>query len=398
MRLLCCSSLILALIPFHSSAEAPDFSLANIDSELIKGNALRFDIGTEIGHIDNFLFQDKATSDTGFIKLDPEVFVQAQFTQSLFQLKANTAHYKFRDSSEDDHSNFEISAKYQFKFTPKQAIFVQGLLEHEYEYRGTGLSLGEADSLVKGDDKKRQQAELGYLYGNQDSVAKLEFSLDYGDHQYKSRREITHLLDSEQMGIKLGFDYLLSGKSYFTSLFSYQDIKLINNSALNRRQYSALFGLEWQSSAISHFEGLFGYQQASFDDEQLDSDGFKWQLTFDWSPLEHTLVTLHSGRNFENASKLEDSYRIVDSYLLGIRQSVSNRLNLTVNMGLNAEESIFVVRSEQEDFLNANIEFDYQWRDWLSFFIRYQFQQLDADIQSIQYERNSVSLGISASI
>ena len=95
---------------------------------------------------------------------------------------------------------------------------------------------------------------------------------------------------------------------------------------------------------------------------------------------------------------MEDSYRIVDSYLLGLRQAVSDTLNLTVNMGFNAEESIFVARSEQEDFLNASIELDYQWRDWLSFFMRYQFQQVDADIQSIQYERNSASLGISVSI
>jgi hypothetical protein len=372
---------------------------AQTDFVLESGNKFTAKLSSEYGQISNFLHQNKDEESTRYIKIEPSVFIQTQFSRHLLQLEANISHYQFSDFGEDDHSNLSFKPKYLFKLDHNKTLFADFKLQEEYEYRGTGLSLGNATSLTTGDDKKRVAANIGYLYGQIDSVAKLKLSIGQEDFRYTTRRIQNRALDRVDHKATASIDYLLSGKTYFAVDLAYIQSDFQRDKPLNKDEYALLVGMKWQSTAITQLQALVGYQTLSFEDQRLDSDNsFKWRFDMNWQPTFFSNININTQRNYETANRIAERYRVVDSTNLNVTHQFTDYFQTSVAIGYKQEEIIYLDQTDNEDYLYSALKFNYQRNDWLTLFAGFTFTDLETSDDNLNNQRNSLSLGFSVTI
>jgi hypothetical protein len=372
---------------------------AQTDFTIESGNKLTSKLLSEYGKISNFLSQSVNEQSTSYLKIEPSVFIQTQLSRHLLQLDANIIHYKFTDFEGDDHSNLKLNPKYFFKLDSNKVLFAEIKYHEEYEYRGTGLSLGEAQSLTTGDEKKTVSTNIGYLYGQVDSVAKLKFLLSKENFRYKTRRSQSQLLDREDVATTVNFDYLLSGKTYFAVNLTYKRSDFQYNEQLNKDEYAALVGVKWQSTAITQLQALVGYQELSFADKTLQNDNIlKWRIDMDWQPTTFINMKLNTQRDFATANRLVDSYRVIDSINLKISNQFTDYFQVSTAIGYRQEKIVYTVQTDKEDYLYSEMKLNYQRNEWLTIFASFTFRELDASESELNYQGNSLSLGFSVII
>jgi len=372
---------------------------AQTNFALAGGNKFTAKLLSEYGQMSNFLNKNDDEESTGFIKVEPSIFIQTQLSRHLMQIEANVSHYQFNDFSEDDHSNLFFKPNYYFKIDHNKTLFADIKLQEEYEYRGTELSLGDASSISTGDNKKTVAANIGYLYGQIDSVAKLRLSIGQEDFRYKTRRAQNQLLDRVDNNAAASVDYLLSGKTYFAVDLDYIQAKFKNNKALNSDEYSVLVGMKWQSTAATQLEALVGYQALTFEDDSFASDSaFKWRVDLNWQPTLINKVNINTQRNYETTNRIEDSYRVVDSTNLQVTHQFTDYFQTSAAVGYRKEKIVYIGKTDKENYLYSEIKLNYQRNDWLTFFAGFVFTELEANVERLNYQGHSLSLGFSVII
>jgi hypothetical protein len=363
------------------------------------GNHFNLSLKTEVGNEDNFFFENNGKVATTFFTLSPSISMQAQFERQLFSIKAISKHTKYQDFSKDDHTNFTLAPRYQYKLAENKALFINSSIENLYERRGTGLTLGEGSLINKGDDIEITEVSAGYIFGSKESVAKLKIEIGHYESAYQTRRDITYRLDKQNDFVDLSFDYLLSGQTYIATNIFYENIVSENNALLDKEKQIALMGIKWQTTEISQLALLVGYQQIKFNESTFaDDDSFKWRFNFNWHPIHSTKVAFRSERDFEEANRISNSYRVVDSYDININTDFTDFFEVTAVIGAKQEKIIYQQGSESEDYLFTNIQVNYKRNDWLSFFLRYDYNDLDSSESEYNYQRNSLSIGFNDSI
>ncbi len=363
------------------------------------GNLFQISVLPELGTIDNFLYTHQQTQSTAYVKLSTNAFMQSQFEQQLLSLKANLSHAKYQQFSQDNHSNISLTPTYQFKFSDSHSIFLRGLFQSQYQQRGTGLSLGAGASLVTGDERIYSAKSIGYLHGRQDSIAKLTLELGDETSRYKSRRALTRVLDYQLSYVNTSFDYLLSEHSYLASELSYQQISFTENPIQDKQKLIALLGVKWQTTVATRMALLLGYQKLQFEQSSFSDDSaFKWRFDLRWLPLETIDITLNSQRDFQEANRLTNSYRVVDSHQLTLSSQFNSYLSGVVDVGLNNEDIVFNDYIEEENYRYFAARINYQGSERWSVYLGYRFEDLDNTVPVLDYQRTSVSLGYNVSL
>jgi hypothetical protein len=363
------------------------------------GNVLQLGVDSEVGSIDNFLFDNTNERSSSYIKLAPKLFLQTQVEQHSLNLKAQTSHFKYQEFSSDDHSDFSINGEYQYKFSDNKALFFNAEMLNRYEHRGTGLSLGNADTLAKGDEKKDINFSSGYLFGQRDSVSQFKIELGVNSNEYITRRNETKILDKQSIYIKPSFDYLISGQSYLATEFVFNQLSFNYNPIQDKNKYVALAGIKWHSTAITELALLLGYQEIRFDQSTFaDDNAFKWRVNVNWQPLYSTTINFNSGRDFQEANRLADSYRVVDNHQVNAQINFNDYWQASAGIGYKFEDIVFSNKVTSEDYLFTNFQLKYQRNEWLSLHILYIYSDLNAVETTLDYQRNSLSIGFSVNI
>ncbi|WP_286271142.1 outer membrane beta-barrel protein [Thalassotalea hakodatensis] len=374
-------------------------SMAQQTSDLPQGNQFNLSLSSEFGTVDNFLFDNSDEQRTNYWSLSPELYLQFVTDKQLFSFDAKTQLNKFSDFEQDDHSNIWLAPRYLYRLTDNKTLSIKASHQQTYEYRGTGLSLGDAQSLNKGDEKQQSSFSLGYSYGSSYSTAQLAVELGAVQSKYQTRRHVTNQLDQDKLFANATFDYQLAGGTFLSSALEIQQIAFEHQPIYDNTKLTALIGMKWPKSVVSQFSLLLGYQKIRFEQPLFDDDSaFKWRISWRWSPAESTNVTLASERDFAAANRLNDSYRLVDKHVMKFTQQLSDYFLLSANVGVNQEEVVYPDKRKSENYLRAGISVDYLMSDRVSLILNYQLSDLNADDMLFEYQRNSVSLGIKITI
>jgi len=360
---------------------------------------LDLNVAAEAGYIDNFLYQAHEEQSTAFYTLSSALGLSSKSKQSAFNLDATVNSYLFVDFEDDDHTDFTLQPTYQYKFALNQRFYLSAHWLNSYNYRGTGLSLGDAKSLTQGDEKEDIGASVGFEYGNEDSQGRLNFLVDYNQGEYTTRRSTTKQLDNEVINYQVGFDYLLSGKTYLAFDIGYRLTDFPNAALSNRDSLTGLLGVKWQTTVISELSFLVGYQNLKFENNSLaDDNAFKWRFDYTWRPSDYTTVRALSHRKFDESNRLNNSYRLAEIYQVDIAHAFTEQFNATIALALNNDQFITPENHRKEDYLSSSIALHYQRSENFNFHLRYQYKSLDANYADIDYQHNSLSLGITISL
>lgn len=320
-------SLILFSVTVYSA-------VSNLDGEFpfSEGNFLSSEIKPEFGNIDNFLRSDDNKQTTNFLKISPQLFIQTQGSGSLFQFQATANYFTFDEFSSDDHYDFSVLSKFHLRFAESQKIFLSGFIADDYEYRGTGLSLGEPNAIEEGDTRRNGFVNAGYLYGHQDSLARAKFLIGYRDFSYLTREQITNSLAYSSNYFQGDFDYLITGKTYFSTKVQYEDLSYDLNADLERKQYLALAGVKWESTELTQLHLLLGYEKAIFTNQIFkENDRFAWQVKLLWNPINRIRLDFTSGSEINDSYKIDQSISYSNYYDIGLDYDFNDELVFNVN-------------------------------------------------------------------
>ena len=356
---------------------------------------LDFKLSADAGYIDNFLYQTRNEQGTAFYNLSSALDLEVKNNQSAFNIDGTIDSFIFQDFDDDNHTDFTLKPTYQYKFAQNQRLYMSGLWQNQYAYRGTGLSLGEANALTEGDKKAIKGAGVGFEYGNDDSQGKLNVEVNYNESEFTTRRALTNQLDSEVTHIKSSFDYLLSGKTYLAFDVGYQMIEFPNATLSNRDSLTGLVGVKWQTTVISELSFLVGYQNLEFENNSdADDDAFKWRFDYTWRPSDFTTVHAVSNRKFDESNRLTNSYRLAENYQVDIAHAFTDSFNVFVAVSLNRDRFITPESQQDENYLSSKIVLNYQRSERVNYHLRYQHKSLDANYADIDYQYNSLTLGM----
>lgn len=362
-------------------------------------NKLMFKLATEAGYIDNFLYQASNEQSTAFYTLSSDMAFSSKSQQSAFNINANIATHLFDNFDDDDHTDYTIIPKYQFKFSQNQRLHVSALWLNSYSYRGTSLSLGQADELTKGDTQETVGAMIGYEYGTLESQGKLNFDLTYHESEFTTRRTDTFRLDTEILTMKSSFDYLLSGKTFLAFDLDYKIIDYPNDPLISRDSISGLIGMRWYTTVISELNFLVGYQNLTFEDSRLiDDSAFKWRIDYTWRPSDFTTLHIVSNRKFDETYRLISSYRLAQTNQIDILHDFTESLSILFGVGINNDEFITPDSSKDEDYLFTTLEVNYLYSERLSFKLSYDYKTLDANYGDIDFAYNKIGLSVTLNL
>jgi hypothetical protein len=358
-------------------------------------NNLDLSVAAEAGYIDNFLYQTRKEQNTTFYKLSSNVAFASKSKQSAFDFDAKLDSYLFDEFKDDDHTDFSLNPEYQYKFSHNQRFYLSGHWLNSYTYRGTSLSLGEAESLIKGDKRQDIGGRLGFEYGNEDSQGRLNFEVSYSEGEFTTRRDVTNGLDNETLNVKSSFDYLLSGKTYLAFDVGYQMNDYANATALNRDSTTGLVGIKWQTTVISELSLLLGYQDLQFENSPLaDDNAFKWRFDYTWRPSNFSTLHIASNRKFDETNRLNNSYRLAEIYQIDISHAFTDNISTFVAISFNNEDLITQGSRSKENYIHSSLEVKYRRSERFNFYLRYDYKSLDANYADIDYLYNNISLGV----
>ena len=369
------------------------------DFQLARGNQLKASVAAEYGFIDNFLLSHDNKESTSYFKMTPSMAMQAEFDRLLMQIEAKSEHFTYQEFSDDDHSTYRVSPNLYYKVAQNKTLYLKANAADGFESRGSGLSLGDAESIESGDKKDITGASGGYMYGSENSVAKFTINAETEKTQYSTRRAETYLLDNAKHNVNTTFDYLLSGKTYVAFDVGYTKKDYENDSTRNEEELLALIGVKWQVSEVTQVDLLLGYQEITFEESTFESDGsFKWKANFDWKPLINTKINFISERSFQETNRLDKGYRISDKYQFKLNQSFTDFFAVSADINYSQDNVFTDITEDSEDYFSTNIKLLYSRKQWLTFFVDYKYQKLQSNDVSAEYQQNQLGLGLQISM
>ncbi len=393
--------LILLLIAFSCSCHVFSDTVSvnrdhlNGDFSFSEGNLLQGSVKADLGQIDNFLRTETSKQNTSYVQISPELFIQTQGEESLFQIKATLDYLAFEKFSSDDHVDFSVLSKVHFKLAESQKLFVTGFIGDDYEYRGTGLSLGEPSSIDEGDTKRNEFFNVGYLYGHQDSLARAKILLGYRDFSYQTRASLTSQLSYSSNYLQADFDYLITGKTYFSTKVQLEDFNYQANVDLERKQYLALAGVKWHSSELTQLHLLMGYEKAVFNNETFANKArFAWQINLLWNPIERIRINFGSGSQISDSFKIAKSINFSDYYSVDLTYDFTDRIALNMSGKMIKEDVVEVDNEIEEEHFETTVRLQYHWREWLSIFTQFSYDNFDSTVVINNYDVQAASVGV----
>lgn len=382
-------------ISFTSFANTLTQTEKNFEFNFNEGNTFDISVNAELGYVDNFLFTSKNEDDTGYAKLSPRSFLQVHDDRHLLQFSASAESYSFDKFDEDNHSIFDFKGKYFYKLAKLHTLFGSAFLSDHFEYRGTGVSKGQATLFDSGNEYDDSLVNIGYRFGSFDSISKASLLVGTTEREYQTNKAITKVLDTRSEFAHLSFDYLISTKTYISMAVEYEDIEYKFANEQSRSQAAFLAGIKWESSALSYLTLLLGYETLDFEENALaDSDIFKWRASYDWQPIDRINIKFSSGRATDKSNTIESNYVVKDNYSLAGSYKLSTLTRLTVDLNYIDETINFVETTVSEKYISLRSHIDYKMNDWMMLYIKGMVENKSSDLSLNKYDKNSFSLGV----
>jgi hypothetical protein len=187
---------------------------------------------------------------------------------------------------------------------------------------------------------------------------------------------------------------LLAG--YNTASFEY-DVTPSAAENLDSDENRIFIGAVWEATGSTTGTVKIGQVDKKFDSaSRNDFSGTTWLAQVDWTPFEQTSVSVYSAQqpretNIGNANFIDATItRAIWT------QDWTGLISTTVNYGVGNDDYEGTNRSD--DVSDFGISLDYKFRRWLSIGVAYDFDELDSNVNALDFERNIYSLNVSLSL
>ncbi|MDO6712189.1 outer membrane beta-barrel protein [Aliiglaciecola sp. 2_MG-2023] len=332
----------------------------------------------------------------------PELLLLNNFGNNVVQFGYRLERGDYYSSSEDNYTDHFVSAMLDLELNSRHRVSTTIEYEDGHDARGTVYSIGAGNDLASIDTYKGLDGDLVYSYGGLTASARIDFRLAYRDLDYDRSEESYLARDRDFKTIGSTFYYKIASATDMVIDYSRTDVTYqytpVGSESFDSTNSSILVGLQWDSTAATSGYAKIGYQEKDFDSQQRDKfSGVDWALGVVWQPIDRS--------NFEFSTKSdtdetngEGNFIERRTYLARWQHDWLDRLSSEAYYSYIDDSYEGSVNSRKDEINRLTLAAKYQFRRWLTIDLSYQYDERSSNQDTIDYDKNLISIGFTATL
>jgi len=408
-----------AALPFLSSKVALADAPAEITampatiSELLSPGARRYAAGIRMGsftvlpsgqvtvaHNDNvFATKNNRRSDT-VTNVDAAVAVVSNWSRHALQLYAGGGGQFYSEFDDENQGYVTLGMSGVLDIRRDLYVAMYARYAFGYEERGSGESFGT--SLVEPIPVHSVQG--GFLVHKDFNRLWFETgvaaeSTHYDDARISTGGVVSDVDQSFRDGTstqvigRVGYSLSPKTSVFFEGTYNTRDY---DTNDFDATGYGFGGGIRYDLTRLLKAEAAIGYAHYNFDGTLDDVSTMTYRAKLVWSMTPLMQVALIGSRDLGTPSQFSstNSNRITSD--IGARIDYAWRRDVTFYAGAGYGNTDYVDIDRNDDFIRLSVGGEYQLRPMIALFANYSFTDLTSNVDSVEYDRNIVMVGVKA--
>lgn len=326
----------------------------------------------------------------------------AKGRKSEFNLDLSAGQDIFHSSHGDDNLDRGAAATLALGFDSRNRLKLNAGYQHVEE---------TASLIQKLENDISQRTDLGLLYGYGAETARgqLEFGASTTSLSFKNGLVLPGgaILNADREYDSNQFKAILyaalAPKTRALLEVRQTEYSYVTNTGLDSTNLALLAGFKWDASARTQGSLKVGSETKEFEKAGVaDTDSAMWEASVTWRPLSYSTFTLSTNSKLDEGS---NGASVIESQssALDWKHQWLKRLSSNVSVAVSSQDYVGAPVSlggadRADELLNAGVGVTYAMRRWLDMGLGYKFSQNDSNAVTRSYERNMVSLNVTASL
>jgi hypothetical protein len=227
----------------------------------------------------------------------------------------------------------------------------------------------------------------------------VELNGGYSSRTYQNNRESTAANDHDTGILGGTFLWRVAPKTQLLFQGEWRPIDYDQpTSTLDSDETRYYVGARWDATALTSGSAKFGVLKKDFrSDQREDFNTSSWEVGVRWSPLTYSVFDLNTARQTEESTGLGDTI-VSTRNLLTWSHSWSRRVRTQILAGWTHDDYRGEGVTRDDDTGSLGLRLYYQFRRWLRFGAEYTYTDRDSSDSVFDYQRNTFSLTLSATL
>ena len=239
--------------------------------------------------------------------------------------------------------------------------------------------------------EKRVSAD--YVYGAKTAKGNLGLGYEYLD--YRSDNGLNQEQERTVHAANANFKYRLTPKTHLMSEVKVADYQYTTNTAQNNQEAEVILGASWEHTANLTRYAKLGRVYKQFEQAGKGRASINtWEVSSDWTPIEHTLVHFSTYHRLDEGSYGAD-YVKDKAIIANWQHDWSERLSTI--LGGSVQERDFA-HQRKDDIQAVSMRVNYDLKRWLALTLELKRVKQESSDQQFEYEQNVYRLGVDVSL
>lgn len=358
-------------------------------------------LGFGFGHDSNVTRAESNEIESWKSTIVPEFVLSNTYGLNEFQAGYRLTRGDYFSSPADDYTDHLLYADADLDLNVRNRLSLSGQYNDGHDDRGTSFSIGQGDSLTSPDTFKNTSLSGVYSYGALTSKGRIDVSAGYATTDYDIETDAYRSRDFDTLSLGSTFYYQVMPATDLTFDVIYNDISydfaLDPTAPLDSEETRLLVGLQWESTAQTTGYVKLGNREKDFKAEGRENfSGFDWTLGVTWTPLTYSTVDISAFTN-TNETNGEGDFIQTDTYLVTWDHQWLDRVSTTVRTSYAVDEYTGGT-DRKDDNMAFGVSLNYQAQRYMLLQLGYDYDERDSNRNTIDYDRNVLSLSVSLTL
>ena len=210
-------------------------------------------------------------------------------------------------------------------------------------------------------------------------------------------------LNRNRINAGVGAYYNISSKTSLLLEYTYTDIQYHSNFNNNSQGGTVALGVEGQIAPKVKGEAKATYNYRDYDHSLAGYDNyadlFGYSVALSWKPTTQNEIRLSGDRTFEETLYTNNRYFVSTGVNLVASQKIMKKFTASLALGYAnlAYQKAVDNKKRKDDVYTVRPQVDYQFKDWLSAGVWYQFRKRASNVSDdLEYDSNKVGAFVKA--
>jgi hypothetical protein len=345
---------------------------------------------------DDNLFESTAGNEVSstLTLVRPSISAVADDGVIAYTLEYSGENGTYSDTNNNDYTDHELSADVNWQLDIRHLVELGITVEKGHEGR-TEDSVTDfaAVNLNEFTDKG---FTANYIFGSEGSRGRISIGFEKNSLRYDTNLLQTAVLESDTETKNIEFSVGFSPSTRLTFQVEDTENTFRNNTIGDRIDRSYLVGAAWEFTGITKGDVRFGRSNSDLLNVGGDTSTSTWNASVEWLPREYSTFTLSANKSIQNTDNNVGVF--VDATDINLDWNYQWNDWLTMAWSLQQQKNDFVGANRNDDTQTLRVEFIYAMRRWLSVSVGVDQQERRSSDNENDFDKNTVTFSIRASL